>query len=37
MLAKDVPVQSIVELRQNNDEGSTLEVTYNLKDTGVTY
>ncbi len=35
--AKDLPIKHIVQLRQNLDEGSTLEVSYDLKDSGMTY
>ena len=35
--AQDVQIKHIVQLRQNTDEGSTLEVSYNLKGTGLSY
>ena len=35
--AKDVPIKYIKQLRQNIDEGSTLEVSYDLKKVGMTY
>jgi sulfite reductase alpha subunit-like flavoprotein len=35
--AKDVPIKYIKQLRQNLDEGSTLEISYDLKKVGMTY
>lgn len=37
MTAKDVPIKSIKQLRQNLDEGSTLEITYDLRGSGLSY
>eukprot|EP00347_Sterkiella_histriomuscorum_P023964 403332775 len=37
IIAKEIQIKQIIQLRQNLDEGSTLEVTYDLKDTGLTY
>jgi NADPH-ferrihemoprotein reductase len=35
--AKDVPIKYIKQLRQNTDEGSTLEIAYDLRKVGMTY
>jgi hypothetical protein len=37
MVSKSVPITSIKELRQNTEEGSTLEVIFNIKDSGLSY
>ena len=37
MTAKDVKIISIEQLRQNTDEGSTIEIVYDLKSAGMTY
>ena len=33
----DVPISKVIQLRQNLDEGNTLEFTYDLQKTGLTY
>ncbi|CDW71895.1 nadph--cytochrome p450 reductase [Stylonychia lemnae] len=35
--AKDIPIKYIKQLRQNLDEGSTLEISYDLNDSGLSY
>ena len=37
MGSKRVKIKSIKELRQKTDEGSTLEVIFDLKSSGLTY
>jgi NADPH-ferrihemoprotein reductase len=37
LLAKDLKVKSIKQLRQKTDYGSTLEVIYDLTNSGLTY
>lgn len=34
---KDVPIKSMQELRQNKENGSTLEAVFDLKDSGLSY
>lgn len=33
----DIPIKSIIQLRQDTVEGSTLEITYDLRGTGLNY
>jgi hypothetical protein len=35
--AREISIKSIEQLRQNTNEGSTLEIVYDLKGTGLTY
>lgn len=35
--SKEIPIKKITQLRQKTDMGSTLEVVFDLKDTGLTY
>jgi len=37
MASKPVEIVAINELRQNTEEGSTLEVIFNIKDSGLKY